>query len=126
MGKRMGIHANRLLSFHAVKVFFRLKSSPGLCQFGRKNNEPLNIDSRRLRRTVKPDLAHMEKRIVGFHQDDERHWVAELECGHNQHVRHNPPWTNRPWVITPQGRAKALGRTVKCKKCDTGAPSDRS
>jgi hypothetical protein len=40
----------------------------------------------------------MERRIVGFHQDDERHWVAELECGHNQHVRHHPPWTVRPWV----------------------------
>ena len=25
-------------------------------------------------------------------------WVAELECGHTQHVRHDPPWTNRPWV----------------------------
>ena len=29
----------------------------------------------------------MDKRIVGFHQDEEAHWVAELECGHNQHVR---------------------------------------
>ena len=27
----------------------------------------------------------MERRIVGFHQDDEQHWVAELECGHTQH-----------------------------------------
>ena len=38
-------------------------------------------------------------------------WVAELECGHNQHVRHNPPWTNRPWVVTPEGRARVLGQT---------------
>ncbi|HJV52402.1 MAG TPA: DUF3565 domain-containing protein [Noviherbaspirillum sp.] len=66
----------------------------------------------------------MKKRIVGFHQDDERHWVAELECGHNQHVRHNPPWTNRPWVITPQGRARVLGMELNCKKCDAGAPRD--
>ncbi|MFL5157535.1 MAG: DUF3565 domain-containing protein, partial [Microvirga sp.] len=42
----------------------------------------------------------MKKRIVGFHLDEEQHWVAELECGHNQHVRHNPPWTIRPWVMT--------------------------
>jgi uncharacterized protein DUF3565 len=34
----------------------------------------------------------MQRRIVGYHQDDERHWVAELECGHAQHVRHDPPW----------------------------------
>ena len=51
----------------------------------------------------------MEQKIVGFHQDEEQHWVAELECGHNQHVRHDPPWTNRPWVITPEGRAQDVG-----------------
>ena len=26
------------------------------------------------------------RKIVGFHQDEERHWVADLECGHTQHV----------------------------------------
>ena len=30
--------------------------------------------------------------------------MAELECGHNQHVRHDPPWECRPWVVTPEGR----------------------
>lgn len=61
----------------------------------------------------------MDRRIVGFHQDEEGHWVAELECGHNQHVRHNPPWINRPWVVTPEGRANALGQTLACRLCDT-------
>lgn len=65
-----------------------------------------------------------DRRIVGYHQDEERHWVAELECGHNQHVRHNPPWTNRPWVTTTQGRASKLGEMLKCRKCDEGAPRD--
>lgn len=60
----------------------------------------------------------MDKRITGFHLDEEEHWVAELECGHLRHVRHNPPWTNRPWVITPEGRKAALGTLVACKKCD--------
>ncbi len=67
----------------------------------------------------------MKQRILGFHQDAERHWVAELECGHNQHVRHQPPWVNRPWVKTPEGRRSMLGRWLPCKKCDTGAPPDR-
>lgn len=67
----------------------------------------------------------MEQKILGFHQDDERHWVAELACGHNQHVRHDPPWTQRPWTTTPEGRAGVLGRTLVCRKCDTGAPPDR-
>ena len=68
----------------------------------------------------------MDKRIVGFHQDDELHWVAELECGHNQHVRHSPPWTNRVWVTTPEGRARMLGMALSCKKCEDGAPCDGS
>jgi hypothetical protein len=59
----------------------------------------------------------MKKRIVGFHQDEERHWVAELECGHAQHVRHDPPWMSRPWVTTPEGRARHLGETLECRKC---------
>ncbi|HEY0335754.1 MAG TPA: DUF3565 domain-containing protein [Burkholderiales bacterium] len=66
----------------------------------------------------------MEKRIVGYHQDAEEHWVAELECGHHQHVRHQPPWTNRPWVTTPGGRARRLGSMLDCKKCDGGLPAD--
>jgi hypothetical protein len=66
----------------------------------------------------------MDRKIVGFHLDEANDWVAELECGHNQHVRHDPPWINRPWVVTPEGRAKVLGQVLKCKKCDEGAPRD--
>ncbi len=66
----------------------------------------------------------MNQKIIGYHQDEEQHWVAELECGHNQHMRHQPPWTNRPWVITEEGRAKMLGQILKCKKCDEAAPRD--
>lgn len=66
----------------------------------------------------------MQQPIVGFHQDDMSDWVAELACGHNQHVRHNPPWTHRPWVITPEGRAGVLGQMLGCLKCDRGEPRD--
>ena len=66
----------------------------------------------------------MDRRIVGFHQDDLNDWVAELECGHHQHVRHDPPWTNRPWVVTPEGREATLGRTLACRKCDQNAARD--
>jgi hypothetical protein len=69
--------------------------------------------------------ADVDKRIVGYHRDDEQHWVAELECGHDQHVRHDPPWINRLWVTTAQGRERHLGQTLKCKKCATGLPRDR-
>lgn len=66
----------------------------------------------------------MKQAIVGYHQDEEQHWVARLRCGHNQHVRHQPPFISRPWVISQSGRDKMLGFQLNCKKCDQGAPRD--
>ena len=60
----------------------------------------------------------MQQAIVGFHIDEEKHWVAALACGHTQHVRHDPPWQNRPWVLTKQGRKEKLGVMLECNKCD--------
>ena len=60
----------------------------------------------------------MERPIIGFHQDEEGHWVAELACGHTQHVRHDPPWQVREWVMTAEGRAGRLGTVLDCRKCD--------
>ena len=69
-------------------------------------------------------VLDMKQAISGYHQDDEAHWVAELECGHFQHVRHKPPWVCRPWVITHQGRQQMLGHQLNCKKCDANAAKD--
>ncbi|MBN3564868.1 DUF3565 domain-containing protein [Amphritea spongicola] len=66
----------------------------------------------------------MHRAIIAFHTDEELHWVAELACGHNQHVRHNPPWVNRPWVLTVAGRDQFIGHLLACKKCDRGEPRD--
>jgi len=60
----------------------------------------------------------VDRRITGFHQDEQGDWVAELDCGHQQHVRHNPPWTNRPWTQTAEGRTQKIGETLACKRCD--------
>jgi len=60
------------------------------------------------------------RKIVGFHLDEYGDWVADLECGHGQHVKHRPPWEGRPWVITQEGRAEHLGRELDCKKCEEG------
>ncbi len=62
--------------------------------------------------------------MTGFHLDTDGHWVAQLQCGHNQHVRHDPPWMHRPWVTTAAGRAAMLGRPLECLKCDEAAPPD--
>jgi Protein of unknown function (DUF3565) len=68
----------------------------------------------------------MERKIIGFDQDEEGHWRAKLECGHYQHVRHNPPLRNREWVLTDEGRASHLGKLLNCKKCDDRLPRDFS
>jgi hypothetical protein len=59
----------------------------------------------------------ISRRIVGFHTDEEGHWVADLDCGHTQHVRHDPPWQVRAWVTTPEGRASRIGTELECVKC---------
>jgi hypothetical protein len=70
-------------------------------------------------------LPSVPRRIVGFHPDDDGQWVAELECGHGQHVRHDPPWQNRPWTQSESGRAAFLGTTLGCVKCaDEGMRTD--
>ncbi len=60
----------------------------------------------------------MRREIVGFHQDQEGDWVAELSCLHNQHVRHRPPFQERAWVLDESGRASRLGAEVQCRLCD--------
>jgi hypothetical protein len=60
----------------------------------------------------------MKQKITGFHQDEFQHWVADLECGHTQHVRHDPPWQNRAWVETEQGRMQKTGFELDCVDCD--------
>ncbi|MGB1199769.1 MAG: DUF3565 domain-containing protein [Thalassotalea sp.] len=66
----------------------------------------------------------MEQAIIGYTKDDEDHWVAKLQCGHNQHVRHQPPFILRPWVVSKAGRSSMFGYKLPCKKCDLGAPKD--
>ncbi|RFA30757.1 acetyltransferase [Alkalilimnicola ehrlichii] len=63
----------------------------------------------------------MTSHIIGFYLDEQGDWVAELRCGHRQHVRHNPPWFNRPWVITATGRERALGLPLRCRLCESEA-----
>jgi hypothetical protein len=63
----------------------------------------------------------MQRTIVGFCKDEEGHWVAVLDCGHTRHVRHDPPWQNRPWVETEEGRGRFLDIGMNCVKCDDNA-----
>jgi hypothetical protein len=60
----------------------------------------------------------MQRTIVGFHQDEAGDWVAELSCLHNQHVRHQPPFQERPWVVDETQRAAQVGAELNCPLCD--------
>lgn len=60
----------------------------------------------------------MQRVMVGFEQDEVGDWVALLECGHRQHVRHRPPWQEREWVVSAEGRQGRIGSPFECAACD--------
>jgi tellurite methyltransferase len=60
----------------------------------------------------------MLQAIVSFRVDDDGVWVAELSCGHSQHVRHQPPFQNRAWVTSEAGRLAHLGSELDCVYCE--------
>ena len=60
----------------------------------------------------------MKRAILGFRRDEQGDWVANLDCGHGQHVRHRPPFVNRPWVQREETRNAMLGIELDCPRCD--------
>ncbi len=66
----------------------------------------------------------MKRRITGFDTDEQDDWRAALDCGHFQHVRHNPPLTTRSWVLTKKGRTSRIGFELDCKRCDEDAEKE--
>ena len=73
---------------------------------------------------VRKGAESMQRAIVAYRTDEERHSVALLECGHSQHVRHHPPMTSRPWVLTEAGRNSRLGMFLNCVLCDRAVERD--
>jgi hypothetical protein len=63
------------------------------------------------------------RQIVDFSQDADSHWVAQLSCGHRQHVRHNPPLHSRPWVLSAEGRNEHVGTLLSCMHCLAAEPT---
>jgi hypothetical protein len=56
-------------------------------------------------------------RLLDFRQDELGDWVAVLSCGHTQHLRHQPPWQNRAWVLDAQQRRAQLDKPFPCGWC---------
>jgi tellurite resistance-related uncharacterized protein len=59
----------------------------------------------------------VKRTITGFRQDEEGDWIAELSCGHRQHVRHRPPFESRAWVQSEAGRADRIDGSLECPLC---------
>lgn len=66
----------------------------------------------------------MIRTITGFSADEAGDWVAHLDCGHRQHVRHRPPFVERPWVRTEEGRRQHVGTPIECPLCARAEPPE--
>ena len=64
----------------------------------------------------------MDRAIVGFRQDEGGTWIADLACGHSQHIRHSPPFKLAPWVLDDSERNARIGQDIECRLCDQPAP----
>ncbi len=60
----------------------------------------------------------MQRLITSFDRDADGDWIAELDCGHRRHVRHNPPWESHAWVLDEASRRAHLGTPLGCGLCD--------
>lgn len=63
-------------------------------------------------------VSVMKRAMVAFDRDEYGDWLAWLDCGHTQHVRHQPPFIMREWVTTRQGRQAYLGHRLDCQRCN--------
>ena len=83
-----------------------------------KNEERTSLN-KDFRKRTEPGrgVQTSDSTIIGFHQDEDQHWVAELSCGHTQHLRHQPPWQSRAWVLDPTQRIEKIGQPFACGWC---------
>jgi tellurite resistance-related uncharacterized protein len=60
----------------------------------------------------------MKRQITGFQLDSDQAWLAALACGHQRHVRHDPPWQERAWIQHREERESRIGSDLDCALCD--------
>ena len=91
-----------------------------------KNEERTSLNKDLPESERNPDKRACSNRptVTGFHQDEDGHWVAELSCGHTQHLRHLPPWQSRAWVLDPAQRIEKIGQSLDGGWCAPAPVSD--
>ena len=50
--------------------------------------------------------------------------MADLDCGHQRHVRNRPPFEPRPWVDDAAARQARVGTPLECHLCARPEPWD--
>jgi tellurite methyltransferase len=75
------------------------------------------LDAEALGTLARRLVPEPQSAITGFQRESDTAWVAELDCGHTQHIRHAPPFKLAPWVVDEQGRAEHVGALLSCPLC---------
>jgi tellurite resistance-related uncharacterized protein len=75
------------------------------------------LDAEALATLARRLVPEPQAAIESFRRESDTAWVAELDCGHTQHIRHAPPFKLAPWVIDEQGRAEHVGALLPCPLC---------
>ena len=60
----------------------------------------------------------MRRRINGFVRDEHGDWIARLDCHHSQHIRHQPPFRDAPWIHDDDAHAERVATLLDCPLCD--------
>ncbi|ART79215.1 DUF3565 domain-containing protein [Oceanisphaera avium] len=55
--------------------------------------------------------------ILAFYSSKGEQWRVELRCGHHQLLTHQPPFHQRPWLLSPALRHAMVGCWLPCKEC---------
>jgi len=91
----------------------------------KREEENNACDTRPLALPVNQNKYPMNRIITDFKLDGQGDWTAILSCGHPQHTRHRPPFENRSWVLSQDGRNSKIGEILNCVRCDDfEIPSD--
>jgi len=73
-----------------------------------------------------PPPMPVSRTIASHRKDDAGTRVLGLDCGHERHVRHSPPWSHYPWALDDAACDRKLGESIECAHCGQRRLPDRA
>lgn len=55
--------------------------------------------------------------ILGWRREAADTVVSTLDCGHDRHVRHQPPLSSHAWVLDDAACDARVGASIECLRC---------